>query len=79
MKFKIYSIRDVHTGFMSPTLEQNDNVAMRNFAHACKNIGSVMNSSPADFSLMCIGEFDVETGSIISCLPVEICNGTSFV
>ena len=34
MKYGIYSIRDARTGFLPPTVDQNDSSAMRNFAHA---------------------------------------------
>lgn len=64
MKFGLYAIRDVHTGFMSPVPETNDNVAIRNFSHAVMNDKSVMNSHPEHFSLYKIGEFESETGVI---------------
>lgn len=69
MKFNVYSIRDVHTGFMTPTVELNDAVAKRNFEHAIMNSASLMNSHPEHYGLYCIGEFDSDTADMIACMP----------
>lgn len=66
MIFNVYSIKDSKVGYLTPTFEVNDQVAMRNFAHAVKNSESILNSHPNDFSLYCIGEFDSISG-LISC------------
>ena len=42
MKFGVYAIRDSKSGFMTPTFEPNDAVAMRNFTHAVFNSSSVL-------------------------------------
>lgn len=75
MKLSIYAIRDVHTGFLTPTVDQNDNSAMRNFAHAMKNPQSLFNSHPEDFTLFKIGSFDTESGEIVSQLPETVIDG----
>lgn len=64
MKFGVYSIQDLKTGFMSPTYELNDAVAMRNFEHAVRNGDSVLFSHAADFRLMKIGTFDSDSGRL---------------
>lgn len=79
MKLPIYSIRDVHTGFMTPTVDQNDASAMRNFAHAVMNSASLMNSHPKDYSLYKIGEFDIETGAISGCMPELVTDAFSLI
>ena len=79
MKFPVYSIRDVHTGFMQPTIEQNDAVASRNFSHAVMQSASLMNSHAKDYSLYCIGEFELETGEMIPCIPRIVCDASSVV
>lgn len=79
MKYPIYSIRDVHTGFMTPTVDQNDASAMRNFAHAVMNSASLMNSHPKDYSLYKIGEFDAETGAITGCMPELVTDAFSLI
>lgn len=73
MKFGMYSIRDVLTGFMSPVLEQNDASAMRNFRVACEQPGSsLMFNRPGDFSLYRIAEFDSDSGVLVPVVPPEI-------
>lgn len=64
MILQIYAIRDLHTGYTSVTVDQNDSTAFRNFSHAVNRSDSVLNSSPKDFSLMCLGTFDSESGRI---------------
>lgn len=76
MKFNVYAIRDIHTGFMTPTVDQNDASAIRNFRHGCMQSASLMNSHAKDFSLCRIGTYDTETGQIESCLPVHLADAT---
>lgn len=76
MKYNLYSIRDIHTGFMTPMIDQNDMAAKRNFAHAVMQSSSLMNSHPGDYVLYRIGEFDTDAGKIVSCLPDQVCSAT---
>lgn len=69
MIFGIYSIRDVKSGFMQPTVEMNDAIAHRNFAHAVQNSDSVLFSHFKDFALYRIGSFDSEHGAVV---PYEL-------
>uniref|UniRef100_A0AAU8AZT9 Nonstructural protein n=1 Tax=Dulem virus 174 TaxID=3145651 RepID=A0AAU8AZT9_9VIRU len=69
MKFNVYSIRDVKTGFLNPTFEVNDAVAMRNFSHAIQQSESVLFTHASDFDLYRIGEFDSSSGRIE---PVDV-------
>lgn len=64
MKYGIYVLRDIKTGYLGLTLDQNDAAAMRNFQHAMTKPDSLMNSHPEDFSLYCLGVYDSETGDI---------------
>lgn len=64
MKYGIYVLRDIKTGYLGLTLDQNDAAAMRNFEHAMSKPESLMNSHPEDFSLYCLGVYDSETGDI---------------
>lgn len=79
MKYPIYSIRDAKVGFMTPTLDQNDAAAARNFEHAILNADSLMNSHPADYSLYRIGDFDTESGAITGCMPVHVMDAVGVV
>lgn len=76
MKFNVYAIRDVHTGFLSPTFEINDAVAMRNFSHAVQQSESVLFTHASDYSLFRVGSFDSDTGRLMpEELPVLVCEG----
>ncbi len=65
MLFGLYSIRDVKSGFMTPVVEENDAVALRNFSHAVQNSDSVLFTHFKDFALYKVGMFDNETGELI--------------
>lgn len=69
MKFGMYAIKDSKTGFMTPTVEQNDSAALRNFEHAVNQSDSLLNSHPNDFSLCKLASFDTDKG-ICEVLPV---------
>ena len=77
MKFGIYCIKDNINGFMTPTLDNNDPSAVRNFANAMTNTKSLFYTHPSDFSLYKVGEFDTDSGIIDSYnSPVFIETGT---
>ena len=76
MKFGVYSIRDIKTGFMAPTIEVNDQVAMRNFSHAIQQSESVLFTHASDFQLFKIGEFDGDNAMLDQLVPiVQIADG----
>lgn len=80
MIFGVYSIRDVKSGFLQPTVELNDQVAMRNFAHACTHSDSLFFTHAADYALYKIGVFNSDTGIITPLdLLQNLCEATSFV
>lgn len=79
MKLPVYSIRDVHTGFMSPTVDQNDASAMRNFRHAVMQTNSLFNSHSKDYSLYRIGTFETDSGTFESELPELISDAYSLL
>lgn len=60
----IYTIRDEASAtFMSLQLNQNNDVAIRNFDYAMEH-NDMMRFSPTDFSLWYIGDYDDERGII---------------
>lgn len=77
MILSVYAMRDVHTGFLTPTFEVNDQVARRNFVHAVTNAGvdSVLSSHSADFALYRLGTFDSDSGHFESILPEFLLSG----
>ena len=73
MKFGVYSIRDVKSGFMSPTLEQSDVMAARNFESAIMSSKEGLFTTHAeDFILYKIGEFDSETGVVSPLALIQV-------
>ena len=77
MKYPIYSIRDVHVGFMAPRLDSNDQTARRAFAFEVNNQEGVMSFSAKDFDLYKIGYFEQETGQIETILPELVVSGVN--
>lgn len=65
MMLNVYSIRDVRSGFLTPTVEQNDYIAARNFANAIMESKGVLFTHASDFQLFRIGEFDSDKGVLI--------------
>lgn len=78
MKFGVYSVRDVKSGFQTPTCQVNDAVAVRGFASAVMQSDSVLFTHAADFALYKIAEFDADAGKIVPLdLPVELMQAAS--
>ena len=75
----MFSIRDTKTGFTPPTCDQSEQSAIRGFGFAVNNREGVMNYAPKDFDLFKVGEFDSDTGEIVSCMPEFIVNATSLI
>ena len=71
MKFGVYSIRDVRQGFLSPTVEMSDTVAVRNFSHAVMKGDSLLQSFSSEYDLYKIGEFDTDSGLVTPVTPIE--------
>ncbi len=67
MIINVYSIRDVKAGFLSPTFEMSDEVAIRNFVHgvSCASGDSLFFTHAKDFSLYAIGSFDTDKGILL--------------
>ena len=72
MIYPMYSIRDIHTGFMTPMTDMNDNSAARNFAHVIRSSDGVMHTHPSDFDLFKIGSFDTENGQLDLLWPITL-------
>lgn len=76
----LYAIRDIHSGFMQPMVDVNDETAKRNFAYMINNNPGVIAFRPADFELYLIGSIDSESGLLAPLVPCEfIVNGASVV
>lgn len=79
MKYRLYAVQDALSGFMTPVLEQNDAIAVRNFRMACdssNSSSSLMTWNPVDFSLYHVADYDSDTGIVTPIVPIElICRG----
>lgn len=80
MKYGVYSMRDNKTGFLTPTLDQNDQSAIRNFEHACQNTDSLFFTHPGDYSLWKIADYETDTGELFPLHPtINLCEASSIV
>lgn len=79
MKYGIYCIKDQLIGFMTPTLEKNDDVAKRNFKSSVNRMDHSGDYIVNDLALYCCGEFDVETGVITAKDPSLVVLATSLI
>lgn len=77
MVYKIYSIRDQFAGFLTPTVEQNDDIAKRAFKLAINRPDTIVYANPTHFDLYQIGEFDTSNGTITAIEPVIVATGLS--
>lgn len=71
MIVNVYSMRDAKVGYLSPTFELNDAIAIRNFKFALSDSKTVIGANVGDFDLYRIGSFDTDTGRILGCEPPE--------
>ena len=71
MIYPVCSIRDSKISFYPPTVEENKQAAIRNFAMAINNSTGLLGFAPGDFTLFHIADFDNEKGEITSIWPVE--------
>lgn len=79
MIYGVYAIRDAKVGFLSPTVEINDDIAQRNFENAILNADhSLFFTHPDDFSFYRLGSFNSDSGAIeVSGLPVFVCSASA--
>ena len=68
MRRALYSYHDRCRGFLAPFSASTDDEAKRGFLYSCEKM-EYMAFSPDDFSLYKVGEYDDESGELISCTP----------
>lgn len=77
MKYGVYSMRDSVSGlYNTPTIEQNDNVALRSFKFAVNN-NDFISFNAHDVDLFKLAEFDNETGVYTALDPIKLVDGVS--
>lgn len=67
----VYAIRDVLTGFLSPTVDDNDQTAVRNFEHSVLNSGTLLLSHPQHYTLHRVAWFDTVNGKFLTVHPSD--------
>lgn len=76
MILNLYAIKDKYSGFMSPMIYVNNDVAKREFAMMINSNPGILNFAPGDFDLYCVGTMDNHSGRIEQKEVHEfICNG----
>lgn len=78
MTLGIYSIRDQRVGWLTPTVDRNDQSAIRNFQFAVMNEQSIFHTHCQDFSLYRIAYFDDQTAELTTFEPELLFDGKSF-
>lgn len=74
----LYAIKDEKVGFLTPILEENDNVAIRNFTYTLCDSKNICNFAKSDFNLYYLGTFNTDNGMFAQDeIPKLICSGGS--
>lgn len=74
----LYAIKDVKSGFSDPCTQVNDAVAARSFERQVPRLSDDLGIPLSDFQLWRIGEFDVDSGMLISHTPELLLDGATF-
>lgn len=76
MKYEVYCMKDLKVGYLTPTFDVNEMVAIRNFSYAVNNNG-LIGQNINDFELYRIGYFDSDSGLFSDCDPKFIVSAIS--
>lgn len=74
MIYGVYAMFDKKTGFMTPTIEQNDAVAIRNFFYALRK-NDYLGVHYSDLELYKLGSFDNDLGILTGIDKVLLAEG----
>lgn len=61
---KLYSIKDIKSGFNAPFVSANDEIAKRTFLDLCRDTNTTVGKFKEDFELWYIGEMSESKGTI---------------
>lgn len=77
----VFCVKDEIVGFMSPIIETNSDVAIRNFKYSMMRLLVDEDSAcPVDdYNLYEIGTFNMDNGELISCEPKLIYTGVRVI
>lgn len=76
MMMKMFAVFDSKAStFGLPFADQREEAAIRNFGDAVRdgsNPNNLWHKHPEDFSLFQVGEFDMNSGELLPCLPKSL-------
>lgn len=82
MNYGVYALRDIYYGFLTPTFQENDAVALRGFLQAIDSPDvshSIIAYKPEHFSLFRLGEFNSREGKFkLLDVPELLCDGSAY-
>lgn len=79
MKQKIYAVHDIKAEiFNLPYFAVNDATAIRSFAGGVKDPTTDLYRNPEDYSLHYLGEYDMESGTVVGDGPKVIALAAQF-
>lgn len=80
MILQVFSVWDEKgTVFSSPFFMANKGLAIRGFSDLVKDKSTRVAQHPEDYKLYLIGEFDDNSGQLVSDKPEFLCHGSDFV
>ena len=72
MEMNVYAIQDIKTSWLTPTIDQTDSAASRNFANAIMQGQGILFTHAEDFRLFRIGSYNMANGSIVPLVVPEL-------
>ena len=72
MEMNVYAIQDIKTTFMTPTIDQSDAAASRNFANAIMQGQGILFTHAEDFRLFRIGTYNMSNGALVPLAVPEL-------
>ncbi len=80
MLHKIYSVFDEKANaYALPYFIASEGLALRAFSDACNDKNTSLNKHPVDYTLWCLGEYDDNSGAIISEKPRYVAKAVDFI
>jgi len=77
---KIFAIRDIKAGnYATPFFMPSNGLAIRAFSDLVSDPKTTINRHPDDFQLFVIGEYDDNSGEIISTKPEFLSNASEYL
>lgn len=77
---KVFAVRDAKAeAFITPFFLPMPAMAARVFGQMVRDPNHQFNQAPQDYSLFCIGEWDMDTGELVPGVPEMIGHGLDYV